>query len=439
VIAAAIRLAAVLSVSGLLAAWAEAADPVLTLPAALAQARSTARVAQSRALAAASSSRVEQGRAAWLPSARATLSVGQATANPAPLPMRELPDPRPAGARPPGGSLYYGGVLEVSQLIWDFGQTGARLRAASAQARAAGSDAAVVWADVALQVRTAYYNALTAAELLRIADERVTRSGKQLEVARELVRVGKRPHFDVTRAQIDLANAGVARLEAQLASIEGRLALAAAMGVNDLGEVRLEPPPPTTSKDPELAEVLSRSLAARPELAAADARLLAQQAQVDARRNGLWPSLSAEGQLGTAAVNRPGFAPVSNWLVGLQLDVPLLAGGADLARLREETALLQALQAERANLVLQLRLEAQQLVNGVTAARARQEATDAIVVQARENLGIAEARYAAGVANIIELADAQGTLTLAEAQSTRAEFELEVARARLRRALGTVD
>jgi outer membrane protein len=138
-------------------------------------------------------------------------------------------------------------------------------------------------------------------------------------------------------------------------------------------------------------------------------------------------------------VNPGGSTPVFNWLVGLQLDVPLLAGGADLARLREEAATLQALQAERGTLVLQLRLEAQQLVNGVTAARARQEATHSIVMQARENLTIAEERYSAGVANIIELADAQGTLTSAEAQNARAQFELEVARARLRRAVGTPD
>ena len=212
------------------------------------------------------------------------------------------------------------------------------------------------------------------------------------------------------------------------------------MGVDGLGAVRLEPPPPTGRQDPELAEVLGRALAGRPELAAADARLLAQQALVDARRNSLWPTLSAQGQLATGRRGPPRVRPRSptGWWACSSTS-PCWPGGADLARVREETAVLQALQAERATLVLQLRLEAQQLVNGVAAARARQEATDGIVVQARENLEIASARYSAGVANIIEVTDAQGTLTSAEAQNARAQFELEVARARLQRALGTPD
>jgi outer membrane protein len=439
VVAGLTRLTAVFLVAAPLAARADARDRVLTLQAALDRARSNARVMQSRAAAAAVSARVDQSRAAWLPSARTTLTVARASTNSMPLPASQLPEPGQARAPQVGAATFYGGALEVSQLIWDFGQAGAQLRSAGAQARAASSDAAVVWADVALQVRTAFYNALTASALLRIADERVTRSSKQLEAARELVRVGKRPHFDVTRAQIDLANARVARLEADHAQVEGRLALAAAMGVEDLGDVRLEPPAPSTDEDPRLEAVLARTLSARPELSAADARLLAQQALVEARRNSLYPSLSAAGRVTSAGVNPGGSTTVFNWLVGLQLDVSLLAGGADLARLREETATLQALQAERATLVLQLRLEAQQLVNGVTAARARQEATHGIVLQARENLEIAEERYGAGVANIIELADAQGTLTSAEAQNARAQFELEVARARLRRAVGTPD
>ena len=429
-----LRAASVLSLLLLLlgAGDAEATQELLTLQEALARARSNARIDQARAEAAAAAARVDQARAGHYPFASGLLSLGPGSGHPGTPPGRPL-----ARAGAPG--LFYGAAVELSQKIWDFGQTAARARAAGAASRAAQSDAAAVWADVALDVRIAYYNALAARAFLGIADERVASSEKHLDAAEELVRVGKRPQFDVTKSEIDLSTARVARLEAWHAVVESRLALAAAIGVDDLAGAVLERPPTPVRPDPAVADVLAQAMARRPELSSLDARLFAQQSQVDARRNSFWPSLSAGGQVAIAGVEQPGGRTVPSWHVGLQLAVPLLAGGADRARLREERAVLRGLEAARATVALHIRVEAQQLVNGVTAASARQEAAAAIVVQARENLAIAEGRYRAGVANIIELADAQSTLTSAEAQQARAEFELEVARARLERAVGGSD
>jgi outer membrane protein TolC len=57
------------------------------------------------------------------------------------------------------------------------------------------------------------------------------------------------------------------------------------------------------------------------------------------------------------------------------------------------------------------------------------------VVQAQENLAIAEGRYAAGVGNIIELTDAQVSLTSAQANNIQALSTFKTAVAQLEKAI----
>jgi len=72
----------------------------------------------------------------------------------------------------------------------------------------------------------------------------------------------------------------------------------------------------------------------------------------------------------------------------------------------------------------------------VRAAKASEEATHEAVVNAREQLRLAEGRYQAGVGNMIELGDAQVAMTTAAAQEVQAHFGLATSRAQLLLALG---
>jgi outer membrane protein len=417
-------------------ARAAGAGETFTLDEALARALAHPRLGEARAEGALAAARVDEARAGWLPSAGVTLSYWRATASSTLQPGQSLPDLSPMSGltfRP--SYSFYGAVAGVSQTLWDFGRTENQVRAAEAAVRSARQDGRVVAADVELGVRLAYYEALAAAELLRSAEQTVANLDRHLAAATALVRAGKRPPFDVTRARIDLANARVARLAASSAVVESRLALAAAIGVDELPDAPLAAPAARPGTDPPVPEVLARSVR-RPEMASLDARIAAARALLDAQRSNHYPVLSASGQLSVGAVERPVLESTNNWQLGVQLVAPLLRGGADQAQVRQQEAALDRLMATRAALVLQIRVEAQQLVDAVAGARARQEAAAAIIVEAREGLTIAEQRYQAGVAPLIELADGQRTLSAAEAQATRAAYDLAVARARRQRATG---
>ena len=62
--------------------------------------------------------------------------------------------------------------------------------------------------------------------------------------------------------------------------------------------------------------------------------------------------------------------------------------------------------------------------------------SEQIVVQAQDNLDLAEGRYSAGVGNIIELTDAQVSLTSARASNVQALYTYKTALAELERAVG---
>jgi outer membrane protein len=75
----------------------------------------------------------------------------------------------------------------------------------------------------------------------------------------------------------------------------------------------------------------------------------------------------------------------------------------------------------------------------VRAGKAALSAAGEALVNAREQLRLAEGRYQAGAGSAIELADAQVALTTAAAQRVQADYNLAASRAQLLRALGRED
>lgn len=84
----------------------------------------------------------------------------------------------------------------------------------------------------------------------------------------------------------------------------------------------------------------------------------------------------------------------------------------------------------------QIRLEVDQARLSVRATKAASSAADDAIVNAREQLRLAEGRYQTGVGNAIELSDSQLALSNALAQKIQAEYNLATARAQLIKALG---
>jgi outer membrane protein len=410
----------------LLALLAAASAPrTLTLEEALARARSHPQLSASRAAVEGASARVAEARAGFLPFAAAAADATAATDNTVPARAGEA-RPHVSDALHPS----YTAAIALAQPIWDFGRTLGAFRSARLSERAAESDLAAAVDETAFEVRAAYYGALAADALLDAAEETVRQMQKHISFAEESYAVGRRTRFDVTRAKVELASARIARIQAVNGVALARAALSAAIG-EPIGDASLAPAE-ERAEDPLPDRAIAEALARRPELAALDRRIAAQLELVGAAKAAFLPVLGASGQIAWSAPDAP---LVRNWQAGVTLTWPILAGGGDRARWREQEAAARGLRAVRDALALRIREEAEQSSLAVIEARARRAAADVLLSQAQENLGLAEGRYQQGVGSIIELTDAQVALTAGRAQVVRAGYDVAIARARLRRAL----
>ncbi len=395
------------------------ASPVLTLEDALARARAHPLTAESQAQLAQASARTREAFAGFLPAGSVNATASRATGN------------LTRAAESEATSSFYSANVNVQVPIWDFGRTLGHVRAARASTSAAEADLSVTRQDVATQVRVAYFGALAAEALVKVADDTIAQMLKHLEFAKASFEVGRRTRFDVTRAEVDLSNARITKIQADNGVATTRAALSAAIG-EPVGDARLEVRPQAEAPDPRPEEAVERALRARPELTALDLRLRAADASLASARSAWFPVLAAAGQYGWA-----GEAPlVHNWQVAMTLSWPFLNGGADAARVAEQRGAVEQTQAAHAAEVLQVRADVEQAAFAVIEAHARRDASQVLVAQAQENLELAEGRYQAGVGSIVELTDAQAALTSARAQQVRAGYDLATARARLTRAIG---
>lgn len=336
----------------------------------------------------------------------------------------------------PADQEIWAASLSLRQTIWDFGRTLNRVQASQAASRQALARQQVVEELVDLAAEATYRAALASGELLAAMEESLGQATAHLDLARGRGQVGLSAPYDVRRAEVEVANARVRVIQAQNAARLTRAELGVACGFEALApDVELAPappkaPPPFASVD----EAMEEALRYLPEIREARAAVEVAEQQLDAAWSELYPSL---GLTGTAGVRGREFDHMgTGWTAIVSLSVPLIAGGADLAGIRERRALLAAAEASFASVQRELRLEIQDALLFSQEAEARLDAAQAKETAAAEGLRLAEARYETGLGSALELADAQSQLATARAERVQASLDLSVSAARLERLLG---
>lgn len=324
----------------------------------------------------------------------------------------------------------------ADQLLYDFGQTGNRARAAATQAEAQAQTAVQTRQNVLFNVRNAYFTARANQTLVQVAAETLANQQRHLRQTQDLVKIGSKPPIDVAQATKDVANARLGLINATSALETAKAQLNQAMGVERGTDYTLadEAMGPVAGEDQPLETLMAEAVAHRPDLAAIAGRIEAQSLTVAAAEHSNYPSLRASAGAGTNGT--PISNPNNNWSLGVGLSWPLYSGGAREAQADQARAQLASLQAQADGLRLQLRLTVEQARLAVVSAKAAVQAAAEARKSARVQLDLAEGRYAAGVGSVIELADAQLAYTNARAQAVQESYKLATARAQLTQALG---
>lgn len=319
------------------------------------------------------------------------------------------------------------GGVSASQLITDFGRTGALTASARFRALARAEVAKVTQAQILLQVDRAFYAVLRAQSVLRVAQQTV---GARQTVSDQITALGEvqlKSGLDVSFAQVNLSEARLLLVNAESDVEAAQAELAAALGLQERQQFILADPVGLLEPPPDPATLVRTSLAARPELlslradrAAADQFSLAEQ---DLRK----PTVSALGSFGYIPLRQNNLR--SRYAaVGVNVSIPIFNG--HLFSAREAEAELRAREAAQNVKIQENRISRDVQIAFLNAASAyrRVGLTAELASQAGRGLELAQARYDLGLSSIVELSQAQLNKTSADIANSTAKYDYRLQR-----------
>jgi outer membrane protein len=354
------------------------------------------------------------------------------------------PDDSGLSDLPFGQENQYSLGLSISQLLFDGGQTRARIRAAEAQVRSSEIGSQSALAQTLLDVTQAYFDAQLTDRLVEIAEASLGQQEeilRQTEVAR---RVGDRSEFELLRARVARDNLLPTLIRQRTQRGEAYLRLKQLLNVPAEDSLQL-----TTGVEEPVTR-LAR-LTGSPEEITADAPLpapddrapvrqaaenvLASEAQLAEARGQRWPTVALSSSFAPVAFPADGIPDFGDfredWSVTLSLSVPLLTWGRQAGTERVAEGSLSEARARLRQAREAAALDTQVARNDLADAQATLAANTSTSQEAQRAFSIAQLQFREGIASQIELADARLLMEQAEVNRALALRDLQVARARL--------
>jgi multidrug efflux system outer membrane protein len=289
-------------------------------------------------------------------------------------------------------------------------------------------------------VANAYLSVLELRERAQLAAETVKTRAATRELTSRRREVGVSSDLDFTLAEgaYQAALAERANLERQQAAAENLLDLLLGQAVAGMKDL---PPGRSLSEQgiaPDLiAELPADVLLQRPDVLAAEQKLIAANANIGAARAAFFPRITLTGSIGTASRTLAGLfnAGSDAWSFQPLLSLPLFdagrnSGNVDLAEARKVIAV-----AEYEKTIQQAFREVADLLNAREKLTEQLAAQDANAQAQNQRLRLVEARDKAGVANNLEVLDAQRESFAAQQGALQVRRTLLSASAQLYKAL----
>jgi len=329
------------------------------------------------------------------------------------------------------------GGLGISQLITDFGHTSNLTAGSKLQARAEAENAAATREQILLSVDVAYFTALQARAVLKVARQTLATEQLLTDQVKALAANQLKSDLDVSFAMVGLEQAQMVLQKAQGDDGAAQAVLASALGLREprrfeLADVTEPGVPPVDD-----AALIAAALRTRPDLARLRYERDAAQRFARAEYDLNYPTLSAVGTIGDSP-SHDIHLPDHYAAGGVQLSVPLFTGGLYAARQRQ--AELRARIAEE-----NLRDAEDSAVRDVQVARLnlstateRMRTAAQLVMHADEAFRLEQARYRQGSSSIVELSQAQLNATSAEITLAGARYDALIQRVILDFQIGTL-
>jgi outer membrane protein len=324
--------------------------------------------------------------------------------------------------------------LTVGQLVTDFGRTHNLIKSEQSNTRAQIENERATQRDITLAVDQAFYQALTAQQVLKVAQQTVaTRQATGQQIG-ALTQSKLRSTLDLSLADVQVSQAQLLVLDAQNALASAMADLNAILGMEtdtqyDLVDETPANPQAAPGNGDDLVQIAFRS---RPDLAALQDRSMAAKQFSAAEHDLIRPTISALAVAGGTPVRADEIQ--SSWYgaAGANVSIPLFNGFAFTARAKEADLRAGAAQEQVRNMRDTIARDVRSAVLNAQIAFQRIGVTQQLLNQANTALELAQARYKVGLSGIVDLTQAQLAQTEAEIGLANARYAYQTALAGVR-------
>jgi outer membrane protein len=347
------------------------------------------------------------------------------------------------GSRIGAGALTASRLLEhagagvtLSQIITDFGRTINLVSSSKLLEKAQNASALATTEDIVLATDQAFYNALQAQALLKVAQQTVTTRQSVEHQVDELAKNKLKSDLDLAFAQVNLSQAKLLALDAQN-NVDSTLAtLTAVLGFDkqvsyELTEENTQPPSPP----PDVDVLINTALQQRPDLQALTYDQQAAEKFRRAQRDLLFPTISALGMAGGSPVRPDCFGGcfpnyfISSWYgaVGVNMSFPIFNGFLFTAQASEANFRAKAAAENTRDLRDQVVRDVRTAWLATNTAFQRVGVEAELAKEADLGLSLAHSRYQLGLGSIVELSQAQLQQTDAAIGYVNAQYQYRLA------------
>lgn len=327
--------------------------------------------------------------------------------------------------------------LMISQLITDFGRTANLTRSARYHAQAAEQNTQATREEILLEVDGAYYSALEAQAVTRVAQQTLNTRQLLLDQVKAQATNQMKSALDVSFSQVNLEDARLLLSKAQNDLQAAFAQLSAVLGLPEARTYQLveQPLPPPVATN--VSDFVQLGLRSRPDVQRLHDEKEAELSFARAERDARYPAVAAVGAAGASPIHDEQI-PDSYAAAGVTVTVPLYAGGLYTARQKEAELRAQAAGEAIRDLEDSVIRDVRVAWLNSQNAYERYRISGDLLANARQSLDLAQARFGAQLSSIVELNQAELNEIQAEITYASTQYEYLLQRSTLSFQTGTL-
>ena len=323
--------------------------------------------------------------------------------------------------------------VSISKKLYDSGKFSLQKKQSKEALEAAKKDRETTLISMAANIKTMFFKAQQAQRMLQVKLETLDGYEKHLKKVETFVEVGNHAPYDITKAQVNVANARVDLISAKSTLKEALVNVGNAIGVDHPIHVAAYELEELPSIDESVKQEYVNIALERPEVKSSEARLRSAKYRISEARTSLKPTLNSSAGYSWSQPHTP---QDRGWNVGLGLSWSLYDGRSTKASIDSAKSSYERTKASLDNLKLNIDMEVENCINDIIDSAQRVKANEVLVKQTSESLELAESRYDTGLGSPLEITDARVDYEKAKGNYITAYFDCLIAQTKLDNTLG---